>query len=214
MAPYTSVWVMNADGSGKVKLTRDSTDGYHPHWSPDGKRIVYVRYMGGSRGEDVFVMNADGSGARRVIGLTPDDTDPTRAPDGRILFTLGSDVFAVNLNGSGRVRLTKGKDVADSAASPNGKMLAYHDLDGDHVVVVPLPRARAPVTLLKPVSDYITDDREVALSWSPNGKALAMASNDGDGLYGSRLYIVNADGSGLSAVPGIDNAVDPVWRPQ
>ncbi len=33
------VWVMNADGSGKARLTT----GYLPHWSPDGERIVFNR---------------------------------------------------------------------------------------------------------------------------------------------------------------------------
>ncbi len=79
---------MNADGSGQTQLT----DGYHPHWSPDGRHIVFVRYPGGSRGEDVFVMSADGSGVRRVIDLTRDDTDPSWAPDGRIVSTVGRDV--------------------------------------------------------------------------------------------------------------------------
>ena len=106
-----SIWIMRADGSGKTELT----DGYHPHWSPDGKHIVFVRYPGGSRGEDVFVMNADGSGVRRVIDLTPDDTDPSWAPDGRIVSTVGRDVFSMKLDGSARVRLTKGKNVMDSA---------------------------------------------------------------------------------------------------
>jgi hypothetical protein len=28
------------------------------------------------------------------------------------------------------------------------------------------------------------------------------------------VYIVNADGAGLSAVPGVDNALAPAWRPK
>jgi len=34
------------------------------------------------------------------------------------------------------------------------------------------------------------------------------------GQYGSRLYVVNADGSGLAAVPGIEHAIGPSWRPE
>jgi Tol biopolymer transport system component len=51
-----------------------------------------------------------------------------------------------------------------------------------------------------------------AFSWTPDGKALAMAS--GEGIAGSRLYIVNADGSGLSRVPDVVDALDPAWRPE
>lgn len=206
----TSIWVMNADGSGKAKLTK----GYHPHWSPDGKRIVFNRYFGDARGEDVFVMDADGSGVRLVSGQAPSDTDPSWASDERIVATVGRDVFAMNLDGSGRVRLTKGEDVQDSAASPDGTMLAYHDLDGDRVVVVPLRRTGSTVTLLEPVTDIIIGNLEAAFAWAPDGKALAVASNDGGGPDGSPLYIVNADGTGLSAVPGIEDAMDPAWRPE
>ena len=36
------VWVMNADGSAKERITaRDDTYDYFPSWSPDGKRIVF-----------------------------------------------------------------------------------------------------------------------------------------------------------------------------
>jgi len=31
---------------------------------------------------------------------------------------------------------------------------------------------------------------------------------------GSPLYVLGADGSGLSSVPGIDDAMDPAWRPE
>jgi TolB protein len=211
VAPDTSIYVMNADGSAKARLTK----GYHPHWSPDGKRIAFVRYFADARGEDIYVMNADGSGVRRVVSLTPDDTDPSWLPDGRILFTRSTDVFAVRLDGRGMVRLTKAAQVEDSAASPDGKMLAYHDLDGDHVVVVPMPGAAGNrATLLEPVSAYVEDNLEVAIAWAPDEKALALAGNDGGGPFGSRLYVVNADGSGLSAVPGVANALDPAWRPQ
>lgn len=53
----------------------------------------------------------------------------------------------------------------------------------------------------------------VAPAWSPDGKALALATSETWGTKGSRLYVVNSDGSGLSAVPGVDKALCPAWRP-
>jgi hypothetical protein len=35
----------------------------------------------------------------------------------------------------------------------------------------------------------------------------------GEGTGGSPI-VVKADGSGLSAVPGVDSAIDPAWRPE
>ena len=67
------IWVMNADGSEQVRLTRHPGDpagwdtpigwNWDPDWSPDGSRIAFVSTRdGGFQQEDVFVMNADGTG--------------------------------------------------------------------------------------------------------------------------------------------------------
>jgi len=40
------LWVMNADGSGKRRLTASGTVGGSPSWSPDGSRIVYASRAG------------------------------------------------------------------------------------------------------------------------------------------------------------------------
>ena len=34
---------MNADGSGKRNLTRDRANDDYPTWSPDGRKIAFVR---------------------------------------------------------------------------------------------------------------------------------------------------------------------------
>jgi Tol biopolymer transport system component len=56
------------------------------------------------------------------------------------------------------------------------------------------------------------------MSWSPDGQALVFASEilaapPGE-LPGSSLYVVNADGSGLSMVPNTGRVADPAWRPE
>ena len=70
--------------------------------------------------------------------------------------------------------------------------------------------AARSVTLLDPVAAYA--EISVDAAWSPDGKALAIASQSETGF--SRIYIVNADGPGLSAVPGITDAREPAWRPE
>lgn len=51
-------------------------------------------------------------------------------------------------------------------------------------------------------------------SWSPDGKALVFAGNFWGPTPYTSLFIVNADGTGLSVVPGIEKAMDPAWRPE
>jgi Tol biopolymer transport system component len=216
-----TVWVMNADGSGKVKLTKGSGRGAWPTWSPDGKQIAFIRLLLPERFA-TFVINADGSGLKRVTrpaagtspGTQADENSPTWAPNGKILLLRLGQVFAVNPDGSGLVQLTKGENIIWFALSPDGKRIAVHYNNSDRVAVVPAHGGGTPVTLLDPVSDFIPNDPKAAPAWTLDGHALAVASSDYLGFYGSRLYIVNADGSGLSAVPGIDNAEDPAWRPR
>jgi len=58
------IYVMNADGAGKRKLTK----GYCPSWSPDGTKIAFLRCCGlqTSQQRPLWVMNADGTNERRL----------------------------------------------------------------------------------------------------------------------------------------------------
>ncbi len=91
----SEVYVMNADGSGKRNLTRNRASDDYPTWSPDGRRLAFLR------GRDfysyqLYLVNADGSGLRRltlrVPEGTPETTGPRRggqlvwSPDGRTIY--------------------------------------------------------------------------------------------------------------------------------
>lgn len=63
------LYVMNADGSGRYKLTRHPvpTQDTRPVWSPDGKRIAFSRLGGDISGDtDIFVIDVDGRNERRI----------------------------------------------------------------------------------------------------------------------------------------------------
>ena len=51
---------------------RQVTRGSQPTWSPDGRRIAFVRGKPDPDSWEIYVMNADGSGARKLTkGASP-----------------------------------------------------------------------------------------------------------------------------------------------
>ncbi len=176
---YT-VWVMNADGSGQRKLTTGAARGYDIAWSPDGAQVAF-KNSSPQEESGIFVVNADGGGLRRVTDV--EDANLEWAPSAKIHFIRGGDdIYAVRPDGTGLTPVTKDADVSSFALSPDGKTFAIYDALADRIVLLPADGDGAPVTVVDQVAakGYVPQKfgvaYGVALTWSPDGEALAFAT--------------------------------------
>ena len=215
-----SVWVMNADGSGQRLVTRsEKALGPGLAWS-SGTEIVFSNL----EGDDVLALlavNADGSGLRHVAPAGKPvslDEQPAWAPDGRIFFDRedadSSEICSIKPDGSGLTLVTAAPQPTSFSLSPDGKWLLLWDRAREALVRLPASGKGEEVVLVDKMSRYIPFLDAVASSWSPDGSQIAFAADGTRWSMPSALYIVNADGSGLRAVPNAGKGWNPVWRPQ
>jgi Tol biopolymer transport system component len=115
--------IMDADGSNVRPLTEGKWTDTMADWSPDGRWIVFASDRGGDF--EIWRIQPDGTGLHQIVGGGSRNNHPHFAPDGRwIVFTSRragfsaeeislphqpqpyGDLFAVQLDGTGLVRLT------------------------------------------------------------------------------------------------------------
>lgn len=72
------IWLVNADGTGKRRLTTSTGGNNSPVWSPDGTRIAFTSERDGN--SEIYVMGADGSNQTRLTHNSEDDFFPAWSP--------------------------------------------------------------------------------------------------------------------------------------
>jgi len=102
------IYVAGIDGTNATNLTNDAASDVIPRWSHDGTRIAFNSNRNG--GTRIFTMDPDGSNVTELATPFTLATMPAWSPnDTRLAFAGGpvnSDIWIVNLDGSGLVNLT------------------------------------------------------------------------------------------------------------
>lgn len=177
-------------GGYPTRLTASDKPVSDPQWSPDGRRIAYVR------DEEIWVMEADGSRAVRVVGKPGGALAPRWSPDGRRLAFVSrrrgwSQVWLIDAPVPRRGRpaaepkppeptvLTEpGVDVEGFEWSPDGGRIAVMAHRG------PEPSETSQVALVD-VATGATEvvageaSMDVGARWLPDGSLLYLSDADG-----------------------------------
>ena len=214
------IFTMNPDGSDQTNITNDAAQqDYSPAWSPDGRKIVFVRRpIGGGVDDDVYIMNANGTNLVRLTN-DGDSFNPEWTPDGtKIVFARSQEIYLMNADGTNLVRLTtNGFYDAMPTFSPDGSRVAYlcsRPFNGtppgrnDEICVMNADGSNERILAAHPAAD-------LSPAWSPDGTKITFVSNrNGNGTGNDQIYSVNADGSNLLNLSNSSTFdFTPTWSP-
>jgi len=217
--------------SGLVRLLAGG--GQSPSWSPDGRRMAYVR------DSELWVVDADGSHrARLASGATSADwaadgrnlvieregtvlvvradgagervltsgAEPAWSSKGRIAFVRDGELYVIDPTGRGLQRLTTSPTFESSPAwSPDGRRLAFVSTERVAIDVFVLDVASGVVTQL--TADPFV---ESSPAWSPDGRTIAFVSNR-TGVEAP--WAVAATGGAAVMLAGVTRIAELRWRP-
>jgi Tol biopolymer transport system component len=137
----TSLWLMNADGSGRhpLQLSDGGGDDTEPEFSPDGKRIVFQRYRDDNADiTAIYVAAADGSGVRRLTPWQHKVEHPRWSRDGRtIIYNIENDKDKPSNQGEGIWTVAAAGGEPELLLASTDEMHAYkpdYSLDGQRIV--------------------------------------------------------------------------------
>jgi Tol biopolymer transport system component len=208
----SALFVMNADGSGRTRLTATNTFVFHPAWLPGSSRLSYYRLKLGGARPGLIIINADGSGTRTLLDADLGDQSggtSSWSPNGtqlvtHISFSGGSNhvILTLNTNGASQTIATVSGQFPGPAWSPNGDKIAFSQFDsrGTNSIFVMNPNGSGKTQLT-------FGGRSIHPTWSPDGSMIAYASET-SGSFG--IFAMLANGALQTR---ITSGVFPSWGP-
>jgi TolB protein len=218
----SGIHLIRTDGTGLRRLRETRPGDQNPHWSPDGRRLVFW-YRNPNRNASyewhgrIYVSDADGSNRRL---LTRDDRNnaysrsaqyPAWSPDGRLIafesFRTGEwHIWVIRSDGTAARRLTpNGRGGFSPKWAPDGRRIVYTATWGaTSLAIVDLSGRTRPLQSLSEEEDW-------APAWSPDGSRIAFASTAEHNK--PELYVATNGRTPSRLTRNTAEDVDPSWSP-
>jgi TolB protein len=178
------LYIINSDGSGKMKLPDFGKSMRHPVWSPEYSRIAYSALVDNK--DKIFIMTADGSQHKQLTFGEDRDVFPTWSPDGQYLAYISykdntPNLYVMDIQGRNTKQLTfvEGKDtVLWPSWSPISDVIAYSYNKAGEEIDFRIRTIKSDGTGMREILS--SDDPDLGdydPAWSPDGKMLYFLSN-------------------------------------
>ena len=215
---HNDVWVMNADGSDPVNLTKGQNCA-SPVWSPDGTKIAYIDVGTHNSGRDIWMIDAGGNPQQltddiEIVGPNRAD-DLFWSEDGSSIYYHvwdRSEMFAVAPDGSGS-SLMEWREAAlilrrfwddHRYLSPDGTKRALVGVlrgdEEDQALFIMTSEDRVTAIPLSGQPNVDLFFRDVGDSWATTGFPLTWAPNSMRVAFTS-YTILNITGTSYSFLP-------------
>lgn len=131
---FGDLYVADADGSNKLRLTKGLVLLDTPSWSPDSSQLVVAIERNGN--QDLYLVNVDGSENTRLTATDSREARPVWSPNSQEILYEATDengvrnIFRINSSGNGLIQLTDEKQHPEDVSyqpiwSPGGGHIAY-----------------------------------------------------------------------------------------
>jgi len=194
------VWVMNATGGHKHRVTRAGGDPHSPTWSTTGTKIAFADLAKPGAGTyDIWVVRTNGTGLTRLTRTAANEEGPKWAPNDRsIIYERGRAVWQMRTDGTHQHRLIRNASAPDW--SPGATHIAFIRGGDPWVASSDGNGARRLAH---------TPEEDISVTWSPDGRFLLLTQADrGD------IQLMQNDGSviqPLTQQPDLFNSW-PSWQ--
>jgi dipeptidyl aminopeptidase/acylaminoacyl peptidase len=163
-----------ADAKGNRRLLAAGND---PHWSPDGKRVLYATLADGVRQVHVIPADSkDGAGAKRLSNASIGAQEARFLDDDRCIWLEKkprtgkfSPDDLVLLDGGKTTKLVEDQEITSVSVSPDGKTIAYGA--GGALVFLEPATNNSRIVKSREVHPDLDGDA-FNIRWRPDGKAV------------------------------------------
>lgn len=153
---------------------------FNPHWSADGKRIVFESTKDGKFA--VYTISADGSNLKKLTGDESNNEQPRWSPDGKQIVFISDRtgdlrLYTMNADGSRQRRIGNTDDTDYLPEfSPKGDLLVFQSRPERASLSHDIYTIRVDGTGRTRLTDQTAD--YLGPRWSPNGKKILFTKTE------------------------------------